>query len=77
MKFEENLNKLNALVRRMESGTMNIDDTIKAFEEGRALVETCRAELEAIRLKIDLVTSSGVKPVDIVDNAAGERDIAL
>jgi exodeoxyribonuclease VII small subunit len=59
MKFEENLVKLEKLVSKMESGEMNLDETIKAFEEGRALVKACTGELESIRLRIDKVMKDG------------------
>ena len=78
MQFEENLKKLEGLVRSMEAGDMKLDEMIAAFEEGRKLVETCRKGLEEIRLKIDRVTSDGgTQPVEITTNAAGERDVAL
>lgn len=59
MKFEDNLKKLEGLVARMESGTLNLDDMIKAFEEGRALVATCQKDLESIRQRIEKVTKAG------------------
>lgn len=59
MKFEENLVKLEKLVGKMESGEMNLDETIKAFEEGRALVKACTGELESIRLRIEKVMKDG------------------
>lgn len=59
MKFEENLVKLEKLVAKMESGEMNLDETIKAFEEGRALVKACTGELESIRLRIEKVMKDG------------------
>ena len=37
MSFEENLKKLETLVKRMESGELKLDEMMKAFEEGRAL----------------------------------------
>lgn len=59
MKFEDNLKKLESLVGKMESGELNLDEMIAAFEEGRTLVKTCRDELQAIRLKIEKVTKNG------------------
>ena len=59
MKFEDNLNKLEELVTKMESGDMKLDEMIVAFEEGRKLVETCQKELEAIIQRIDKVTKGG------------------
>ena len=77
MNFEDNLKKLEQLVAKMESGDMKLDDMIKAFEEGRKLVETCQADLESIRLKIEKVTASGTEDIPIVKNASGQDDIAL
>jgi len=59
MKFEDSIKALESLVAKMESGEMNLDDMIKAFEEGRALVAACEKELDAIRLRIEKVTKSG------------------
>ena len=61
MNFDDNLNKLEGLVSKMESGDMKLDDMIVAFEEGRKLVETCQKELESIIQRIDKVTKGGVK----------------
>ena len=59
MNFEDNLKKLEQLVAKMESGDMKLDDMIKAFEEGRKLVDTCQKDLESIRQRIEKVTKSG------------------
>lgn len=56
MKFEDNLKKLETLVSKMESGALNLDEMLKAFEEGRTLVKTCQQDLESVRLKIEKVT---------------------
>lgn len=77
MKFEDNLNKLEELVAKMESGEMKLDEMISAFEEGRKLKDACQKDLESIRLKIEQVTSEGPKPVEIITNANGEPDIKL
>ena len=59
MKFEDNLKKLEGLVGRMESGEMNLDEMIRAFEEGRKLVTECQKDLESIRQRIEKVTKEG------------------
>ena len=59
MKFEDNLKTLEGLVAKMESGEMNLDEMIKAFEEGRKLVTECQKDLESIRQRIEKVTKSG------------------
>ena len=59
MKFEDNLRKLEGLVGKMESGEMNLDEMIKAFEEGRKLVTDCQKDLDSIRQRIEKVTKDG------------------
>ena len=66
MKFEDNLKKLEGLVGKMESGEMNLDEMIKAFEEGRKLVTECQTDLDSIRQRIEKVTKDGsVEPLNI------------
>ena len=59
MKFEDNLKKLEGLVGKMESGEMNLDEMIKAFEEGRKLVTEGQKDLDSIRQRIEKVTKDG------------------
>lgn len=78
MAFEAKLAKLESLVSRMESGDMDLDAMIASFEEGRALLDACRKELDSIRLRIEKVTAAGaVEEVKIVANAQGESDVDL
>ena len=66
MNFEDNLRQLEALVAKMESGEMKLDDMIRSFEEGRKLVKACQEELASIRQRIEKVTESGaVEPLNI------------
>ena len=65
MKFEDNLRKLEGLVGKMESGELNLDEMIKAFEEGRKLVTDCQKDLDSIRQRIEKVTKDGqVTPLE-------------
>ena len=66
MKFEDSLRQLEALVAKMESGEMKLDDMIRSFEEGRKLVKACQEELASIRQRIEKVTESGaVEPLNL------------
>ena len=60
---------LKTIVAEMESGELPLDEMMKRFEEGRRLVAFCTKELEAIRQRIDQVTSAvppTVEPMDIL-----------
>ena len=66
MKFEDNLKRLEALVTKMESGELSLDDMIKSFEEGRRLVKACQDDLASIRQRIEKVTQSGAtEPLEV------------
>ena len=66
MKFEDNLKQLEELVLKMESGSLGLDEMIKAFEEGRRLVDVCQKDLSAIRQRIEKVTKTGeVEPLAV------------
>lgn len=66
MKFEDNLKKLEGLVGKMESGELNLDEMIKAFEEGRKLVTDCQKDLDSIRQRIEKVTKDGqIAPLEV------------
>lgn len=69
MNFEDNLKALEGLVARMESGELSLDETMKAFEQGRTLLDTCTRELEGIRQRIEKVTANGPAPFAISKEA--------
>ena len=45
---------------------MNLDEMIKAFEEGRKLVTECQKDLDSIRQRIEKVTKDGTtEPLNV------------
>ena len=50
--FEAALKELEAIVGRLESGELTIDDAIGRFEDGLRLLKTCRARLESAELRV-------------------------
>ena len=68
-KFEESLDRLEAIVAEMESGELSLDAMMKKFEEGRKLTQFCTKELESIRQRIEKVTAAeppAVEPMDVL-----------
>ena len=43
--FETSLSKLEKLVNHMEKGDMNLEESLRAFEEGIALTRKCQTQL--------------------------------
>ena len=54
--FEEALLKLECEVKRLESGSTTLDESISAFEEAVKLVKICNERLEQAERKVRLLT---------------------
>ncbi len=50
--FEESLNKLEEIIRKLESGDVSLDDSIKLFEEGIKQITDCKSALKNAEEKI-------------------------
>ena len=50
--FEDRLLELEALVRKMEEGSMPLNETLTAYEEGMKLVKSCNEKIEKIEKQI-------------------------
>jgi exodeoxyribonuclease VII small subunit len=57
-KFETILEKLQGLVRELESGECSLEDSIKKFEEGVALAKNCQERLNQAEHKIEILLKS-------------------
>lgn len=63
--FEENMQRLEQIVRQMERGDVPLEESLKLFREGTALVESCGKlldEAEMLVSKIGIGTDG--KPVE-------------
>jgi exodeoxyribonuclease VII small subunit len=60
--FEESMSRLEEIVRTLESGSATLDESLKLYEEGIALVRTCSLKLDDAEKKIKLlnVTAEGI-----------------
>lgn len=71
--FEDGLEKLRQIVTGLESGSLNLDDTVKSYEEGRKLVKELKDILEDSRHRLSVLEDDG-SLTDITDsiNAKGK-----
>ena len=60
--FETAMRRLEFLANEMESGRLDLEEMIKAFEEGQKLASFCGAQLGDIEKRIEMLvrTPSGV-----------------
>ncbi len=54
-KFEEALEKLEEIVRRMEAGEMSLEESLKAFEEGIKLSRLCAKKLDEADRRVEIL----------------------
>jgi exodeoxyribonuclease VII small subunit len=54
-KFEEALEKLEEIVKRMEAGEMTLEESLKAFEEGIKLARLCAKKLDEADRRVELL----------------------
>ncbi len=56
MKFEEAMLALEDIVRKLDSGNLSLDESLKAFEEAIALVKLCNSKLENAEQQVKILT---------------------
>jgi exodeoxyribonuclease VII small subunit len=63
-KFEEAMARLEQIVHALEAGNLPLDDSLRAFEEGTALLRQCARRLEETERRIEMLMqdeSGGLK----------------
>ena len=62
--FEESMGRLEQIVRAMERGDVPLEESLKLFQEGTELVQTCTKLLDDAQLQIKKVmTAADDSPV--------------
>lgn len=65
--FEENMQRLEQIVRAMEQGDVPLEESLKLFQEGTRLVEKCGKLLDEAEMEIKKVVSdANGKPAEEV-----------
>ena len=56
--FEENMQRLEQIVRAMERGDVPLDESMKLFQEGTELVRGCSKLLDEAQLKVNTILAN-------------------
>jgi exodeoxyribonuclease VII small subunit len=56
--FEQALNELESIVKLMEDGNLELDDTLKMFEKGIVLSRICSDKLKKAEKKISVLMAN-------------------
>ncbi len=57
--FEQALERLQQVVRKMESGQLSLEEALQAFEEGVKLTRICQEHLSAAEAKVEVLAKAG------------------
>lgn len=75
--FEDSLDKLDKIVEHLENGSLPIEESLKAFEDGMATYRHCVEILEKARNRIEAIMKRGdeitTRPIPI-DNPEAEGE---
>ena len=74
MTFGENLQRLDEVLRRLESDPMSLDEALDAFEQGVSLVRENRRILEEAEQRVVILTREGTVPFEACFGDAGEKN---
>ena len=53
--FEKALEQLQTIVRRLESGELSLEDSLKCFEDGVRLTRICQEQLSVAEQKVEIL----------------------
>jgi len=53
--FEESMKNLEGIVTELENGNLNLDESVKKFEEGMKIAKQCNTILEDAEKKITIL----------------------
>ena len=59
--YEDAMQELEALVRRLESGEMPLDQLLSGYQRGAALLQFCRDRLQAVEDQIKVLDEGTLK----------------
>lgn len=59
--FEEQLKSLESVVERLEKGDLLLEESLALFEQGVALSESCKKELDAAEGRVQVLLQRGRK----------------
>ena len=64
LSFEVGYAKLEAVIRKLESGDLSLDESVALYEEGMQLAHHCGQQLDSVELKVTELLSRAANEID-------------
>ena len=71
--FEEAMKRLETIVQAIEQGKIGLEESIKQYEEGMALIRRCRGVLSDAELKIQHLQAAGADGAEVAPGSTNAR----
>ena len=65
--FEQALDKLGDIVSQLEAGDVPLEDSLKAFEEGKNMIKRCLSLLDAAEKKVKQLEETTQGNLELTD----------
>jgi exodeoxyribonuclease VII small subunit len=62
--YEAGIERLEVLVRKLESGALTLEESLAAYQEGAGLVEHCRRALDHVEEQVKILENGLLKNFD-------------
>lgn len=59
--FEDALDELEQIVKKLEAGELSLEDSLGAFEKGVELAKLCHERLDEAEKKVELLLGNGAR----------------
>ncbi len=66
LNYEKAIEKLEEIVKQLESGGISLEKSLEKFEEGVKLIKYCNKELNRAQKKVEMVVKEGQEFADII-----------
>jgi exodeoxyribonuclease VII small subunit len=74
LSFEQAMQELDGLVRRIESGELSLEDSVQAYQRGAELVKHCRETLNRVEQRVAVLEADMLVPLELDDAADADAD---
>lgn len=70
--FEQKLKRLEEIVKKMEEGNLELEDSLKLFEEGVKLTKECQGHLQQAEQKVKILAGVDANGNPVLENFKAE-----
>ena len=67
LKFEDAMKRLERIVDDLENGNLNLDESLKKYEEGVQLSQFCTKKLNEAQKKVQILSKKGSGALEAAD----------